>query len=265
MSSPHEESAAGDGVSDLRARRERLRKPPPPRNPVGGGTPATETNRETTHEISHETAAGTAARSHLKAVPPVAPKQAPKPAVKKAAEPGQVVPKVTVTPVATESPDEPIPMPKLDVDPRDPAGRIPSPTTMSMWAGIMRRFEQERVDAKSHAALMLKAMQTVADDLPEHVLVRRGGPAVGSLFPWRGGGTEPKFKDEAMADPAMQRLEPLRVRPTVPEMAVIDALVEWVNAEIERRWPAMAPAKRSEVVRAALEEYLPPLKAAKKK
>lgn len=111
----------------------------------------------------------------------------------------------------------------------------------------MERFEEARKTAATHTALVLDALRAHVDELPELVLAARPGPREGDLFPWR----------PSPAARSQDRPVPLRVRPTVGELRVIDALVEWVSAELARRRPGSRKANRSEVVTAALDTYLP--------
>ena len=138
--------------------------------------------------------------------------------------------------------------PRLDVDLSDPAGLLPSPTVLSVPGSVMRRFELAREKAASHTGLVLDALRAHADDLPALVLAGRPGPRPDDLFPWR-----PSTGELLAAD----RPEPLRVRPTVGELSVIDQLVTWVTTEVAQLRPGSKKANRSEVVTAALRAYLP--------
>jgi hypothetical protein len=125
---------------------------------------------------------------------------------------------------------------------------IPSPTVLSIPAAIMDRFETARVKASSHTALVLDSLRAHAQALPDLVLERRPGPRPGDLFPYR---AEPGAAAQA-------RPLPLRIRPTVGELEIMDALTIWVNAEIKRRRPGGRRVSRSEVVAVALDAFLPP-------
>ncbi len=109
-------------------------------------------------------------------------------------------------------------------------------------------IEVARTTPASHTGLVLDALRTYANQLPDLVLTERPGPRKSDLFPWC-----PSPQSGKLAD----RPEPLRVRPTVGELGVIDSLVGWVNEEIIRRRPGSRRASRSEVVTAALKAYLP--------
>ena len=140
-------------------------------------------------------------------------------------------------PVARELPD-------LGVDTTSAMARLPKPTVMTVPASIMARFSRTRRDANSHTDVVLNALQETITRLPMLVAEARPQPRAGELFPLRGSGQR-------------ERRDPLRVRPTVAELAVIDRIVEWVGEAIEDRYPGSPRVNRSEVVAAALDAYLP--------
>lgn len=144
-------------------------------------------------------------------------------------------------PVASESAGA---MPDLWVDMTSALARMPKPTMMNVPTSIMARFSRARRDASSHTGVVLDALRDTVTKLPELVAEARPQPRAGDLFPLRGSGQR-------------ERRDPLRVRPTVAEVAVIDRIVEWVGEQIEARYPGSPPVTRSEVVSAALDAYLP--------
>jgi len=145
------------------------------------------------------------------------------------------------------------PLPALEVDVTDQALMMYSPTVLSIPASVMERFEAARPGAASHTALVLDALRAHARQLPDLVLDKRPGPKLGDLFPQRAvpGGGKPL------------RPQPLRIRPTVGELQIMDALTGWVNEEIRRRRPGRK-VSRSEVVAVALDAYLPPVQRKRK-
>ncbi len=181
-----------------------------------------EVSRETTHEIAREIV--------------LPPSQAMSPAI--------------AQPVTRSRPSRSqTPLPSLEVNLSDPTGLMVAATVLSVPGSVMRRFEVARATAASHTGLVLDALRTYANELPDLVLAERPGPRKNDLFPWR-----PSPRSGKLAD----RPEPLRVRPTVGELGIIDSLVGWVNEELIRRRPGSRRASRSEVVTAALKAYLPP-------
>ena len=149
-------------------------------------------------------------------------------------------------------------MPNLQVDLADPAARVVSPTQLSVRGSIMRRFDAKRNQqpGATHTGLMLDAIRETAPRLPALVLASRPAPLAGDLFPWR------PSPEEAPTD---DRPEPLRIRPLIGERTVIDDIVTWVNAEVQRQRPRSPKVTRSEVVSVALDESLPQLKKTSKK
>jgi len=139
-------------------------------------------------------------------------------------------------------------LPDLNIDLDDPTALMITPTVLSVPNGILRRFEDARRRAASHTALVLDALRAHAAELPDLVLQRRPGPRPGDLFPYRaspGGGSD-------------ERPGPLRIRPAAGELAIMDTLTDWVNAEVGHNRPGVRKVSRSEVVAVALDAYLPP-------
>jgi hypothetical protein len=143
------------------------------------------------------------------------------------------------------------PLPALNVDPDDPANAIPSPTQLSVPTSVMKRFEAARGNATTHTGLVLDALRAKATELPDLVAAARPAPSRDDLFPFRATPTSTRSPDRPV---------PLRVRPTVGELKVIDGLVDWVNRELVARRPGSRKPSRSEVVTAALNAYLPAAK-----
>lgn len=135
-------------------------------------------------------------------------------------------------------------LPDLRIDLGSATARLPKPTVMNVPASVMARFARMRRDADSHTGVTLDALRATVGRLPELVATARPQPQAGDLFPLRGGAQR-------------ERRDPLRVRPTVAELAVIDRIVQWVAEEIDRRYPGSPRVTRSEVVSAALDAYLP--------
>lgn len=234
-------SSEGNGISQLRALKDQRRKREtiPPRNPpktkedlypqekteTTSDNAPRETSDETSHAISHEI---------KREISPEVPSPPPSP-----------------------PPSHPAPvskMPGLHVDMSAAEAAAVSPTVMTIPASIMERFEAARRSAATHTALMLDAVRAHARELPALVLNLRPAPAGDDLFPYRATPTGRK---------ADERREPLRIRPTAGELAVLDGLVDWVNAEIRRQRPGSPKTNRSEVVGAALDAYLPQKKRKK--
>lgn len=203
------------------------RSAPPPRNPLPAPEPPgagqeppknRENNQHTTSpKVSHKTSHDV---SHA----------TPSPAS------DQMVP----APVST--------MPNLNVDMSAAEAAAISPTVMTIPASVKLRFDLARQTAATHTGMMLDAVRAHAHELPTLVLGLRPGPPGSDLFPYRPNPTGRK---------STERREPLRVRPTVGELAVLDAIVEWVNAELRRLRPGTSKTNRSEVVGAALDAELP--------
>lgn len=135
-------------------------------------------------------------------------------------------------------------LPDLWVDTGSALARLPKPTTMNVPMSIMARFARLRRDADSHTGVVLDALRETVARLPELVAEARPQPRTGDLFPLRGSGQR-------------ERRDPLRIRPTVAELAVIDRIVQWVAEEIDHRYPGSPRVTRSEVVATALDVYLP--------
>lgn len=182
--------------------------------------------REISHEIGHETSRDVSGK-------------APRPTAE------------AVTPPVVDG------MPDLQVG-EDPAARVVSPTQLSVRGSIMRRFDAERKQrpGATHTSLMLDAVRATAPRLPTLVLVSRPTARAGDLFPWRPSPEE---------TPTDDRPEPLRIRPLIGELTVIDDLVTWVNDHVQRQQPRSPKVTRSELVSVALDESLPkPAKKTKK-
>ncbi|WP_432951279.1 hypothetical protein ACQPXM_41445 (plasmid) [Kribbella sp. CA-253562] len=148
-------------------------------------------------------------------------------------------------------------LPDLRIDPTDPSMTIVSATVLSIRGHLMRRFELARPTAPSHTVLILEAVKATAQDLPSLVAAARPSAAPGDLFPARPLGSA---GSSAVTDPQLDRPEPLRIRPTVGELTIIDGLAEWVTSILRASTPRAPKVNRSELVSAALDSYLPPLK-----
>ena len=128
----------------------------------------------------------------------------------------------------------------------DPTAMIVHPTVLSIPSSVLQRFAAARRGAPSHTELVLDALRSHADRLPDLVLARRPGARAGDLFPFsEGKGTEGDTPG------------PLRIRPTRGNLKIMDELTEWVQDEIQRSRPGGRRVSRSEVVAAALDAYLP--------
>ena len=259
MSSEADSDTQVNGIAGLRARRaERIRRqPPPPRHPkpkpavsdahAGGDDPVQQSTgngptatRDTADEISHEVAPESSrldrpaeATNHETDMP--APARPPKQssAARSTSRSSKRYSRSA--------------LPDLGVDIDDPGATVVSPTVLSIAGPIMRRFEKARTQAASHTSLVLDALRAHAQALPALVADSRPAAPKDDLFPWR---SKP-------GAPRTSRPEPLRIRPTVGELQVIDGLVNWVNTELPHYGPGGAKASRSEVVAAALNAYLP--------
>lgn len=139
-------------------------------------------------------------------------------------------------------------MPSLELDLTDPAMMLYSPTVMSIPSDIMARFETARKGAASHTGIVLDALREHGPRLPALVLARRPGPAPGDLFPLRG---------PVPAADKVSRPLPLRVRPVVGELRIMDGLADWVNDQVQQARPGAKRVTRSEMVAAALDASLP--------
>lgn len=257
---PQLEPAAAelDGVDELNARRARKKRGAPapvhPKpEPTAAGVAALIPEREITREVSREVSpevpvevpADVAEPAAEPVAEPVGPAATAAPAVKRA-EPARRQAAAS-QPAASNVGGGGLPLPQLDLDLTDPTMMIYSPTVLSVPAVVMLRFEAARPAAASHTALVLDALRAHAAELPDLVLAKRPGPRPGDLFPLRAvpGGGEPL------------RPQPLRIRPTVGELRIMDGLTDWVNDEIRRRRPGGRKVSRSEVVAVALDKYLP--------
>ena len=226
-----------NGLDELRSRRERNRRtPPPPRHPrivISEEKPAETTDPgpdEISHEISHEIVSDAIFQ-----------------AIEVPVQPVTVVPRTPkVAPVRKAAAAKTYPRPSLDVDLTDPKAALAKPTMLSIPRNIVRRFERERPHAKSHMAVVLQALRAHADELPRLVQERRADPGSGDLFMY----------SAAAGVVSATYPTPLRIRPTVGELRVMDGLRGWVNEEIRRQEPGFRRASRSEVVAAALDVYL---------
>jgi hypothetical protein len=140
-----------------------------------------------------------------------------------------------------------LPLPDLEVDLDDPTALMVTPTVLSVPNTILLRFEQARLKAPSHTALVLDALRAHATELPALVAALRPGPRPGDLFPYRA----------TPGTTSSERPGPLRIRPTAGELAIMDRLTSWVNDEIRRGRAGVRKVSRSEVVAVALDAYLP--------
>lgn len=287
MSSPAERPA-GDGLAALQSRRERNRRQaPPPKHPRKDPPPPADVQpqtpvlpaapvdpvpsvpaapladppsdahvdasslasspvlpRETAGEVSREIVREIA-HADEGAPPPVD----VQPQTPVHADPRPVAP-AAVAPVDRQQPVSAYPMPSLDLDLSDPAMMLYSPTVLSIPADVKDRFEVARKAAPSHTGLVLDALRVHAPGLPELVLAKRPGPRPGDLFPLRA---------EAGTGGSRRPPQPLRVRPLVGELRIMDLLTEWVNSRVQLVRPGAKKVTRSEVVAVALDAALPPL------
>jgi len=282
MSSPHD-TAPGNGLGELRGRKERRRRtPPPPRHPAAPAESAAEattenatveSTHETTREIPREIArpsadqqeprqveapAGAEASTAVEtpsspAAPAVTPAPQPDPAgrgPRPEVAPGRRQAEPSASPSRHGREAQPGPAsgpPTLAVDVDDASAMIVTPTVLSIGGSIMRRFEAARPSGASHTALVLDALRAHVNELPRLVERRRPEGRPGDLFPWRG----------VPGEHSKDRPEPLRIRPTAGELAVMDALVTWVNSKLRHSLAGARKASRSEVVAAALDAFLP--------
>jgi hypothetical protein len=138
-------------------------------------------------------------------------------------------------------------LPSLDLDLSDPAAMQVTPTVLSIPTTVLERFEAARRHEPSHTALLLDALRAHAQRLPDLVRARRPQPPSGDLFPQRAApGARPD-----------DRPGPLRIRPTAGELAIMDALAAWIDAEVRRDQPGSRKVTRSEMAAAALDTHLP--------
>lgn len=256
MSAPHSQ----DGVESLRGRRaaRSRRVPPPPRHPradnaTGASSPeptlaprtpappapAAPPSTTTGGTLAQEVSIG---RSDTDGVEAPVRERATRAALP---VPSREIADEVPREVAREVPGRAqVAMPDLRIDINVTAALMPKPTVLSMPASVMARFSRVRRDASSHTAVVLDALRATVEDLPDLVDDARPQGRAGDLFPFR-------------ATAAKERRDPLRVRPTVAELAVIDRIVDWVADELGRRRPGSPRVSRSEVVAAALDAYLP--------
>lgn len=230
------------GIHQLHERRaRRTRQAPQPRHPKLGSAEALE---------QPLTAQDSRGDNTTTATPPSPPAPTPPPPAD---------PQTTASPEsrpATESshtatPDnDPGEIPTLEIDPDDPTAHIVSPTVLSIPASIVKRFERARAHAPSHTALVLDALRAHAQELPTLILNRRPGPKPGDLFPFR----------EAPGRTTQDTPLPVRIRPTKGELAVMKTLTDWASTRIGKQRPGTRETNRSEMVAAALDAFLPPLK-----
>ena len=135
-------------------------------------------------------------------------------------------------------------LPDLRIRTDTAAAMAVQPTTMSLPASIMTRFNRARRDGGSHTGLVLDALRATLQQLPGLVIEARPQVQDSDFFPSR-------------VKSARERREPLRIRPTAWEMAVVDRIVSWIADYVEERQPGSPRVTRSEVVAAALDAYLP--------
>lgn len=247
-----------NGIADLHAKRQRRsRQAPPPRHPKTPWSPPERPESPT----PTTTAAGGPDKSDQQSSPqPVAASAmgAGANAALPADNAATTEPAPAAPPSADVAPTEPAPaapLPRLDIDLTDSAAHLVSPTVLSVPASIIERFEQARVKAPSHTALVLDALRAHAEQLPALILRRRPSGNPQDLFPWR-------------ATPGLTSTEtpmPLRIRPTNGELAVMRTLISWASEQIIHHRPGERPTNRSEMVTAALDAYLPDKHAKRKK
>jgi hypothetical protein len=271
---PAETPAADSGLVDLRGRREAARRkvperarrePPPSRHPRPAPAPA-----------AVEPPSADPAVSMPAAVPvdPLQPQLEPKTPVTGADlakqdshEISRETTREIVQPVVVASRPASVPaarepqstgdtarssdLPALQIDPDDPTALVVTPTVLSVPDSILRRFEAARAQHPTHTALVLAALRAYAVQLPQLVLQHRGAPLPEDLFPYRAMPGERDSDD---------RPGPLRIRPVRGELAIMDGLVDWVNAKIRNNRMGVRKVTRSEVVAVALDTFLPPAK-----
>ncbi len=243
------------GIHQLHERRaRRTRQAPQPRHPKLGAAEALD-QPLTAQDGRSDTTTTTAAT-------PPAPTPSPPPAEPQATAPAESQPAAESHDRATAENDaiedvshdkadsDPGAMPTLDIDPDDPTAHIVSPTVLSIPASIVKRFERARAHAPSHTALVLDALRAHAQELPTLILNRRPGPKPGDLCPFR----------EAPGRTSQDTPLPVRIRPTKGELAVMKTLTDWASARIAKQRPGTRETNRSEMVAAALDVFLPPLK-----
>jgi hypothetical protein len=151
--------------------------------------------------------------------------------------------------------DESAELPKLDIDLTDPTAHLVSPTVLSIPASIVKRFESARAGAPSHTSLVLDALRAHVKELPTLILKRRPGGREGDLFPFRG------TPGRTSTDTPL----PVRIRPTKGELAVMKKLTEWASTRIAEQRPGTREISRSEMVAAALDAFLDPEPAVRKR
>lgn len=267
-----------DGIAAMRAKRERAkRQTPPPRHPrppkadTSSSVPATEdvasartsaTDAELADVVPNTDVGDTTDAAPTTSVPvvPDAISDAMSGAISREISPGGGTAESGKAPVAQRATSSPPATgsrarkrggrPALDVDPRDPLLRVVTPTVVTVRASVMRRFKQARQNGPKHTDLVLAAIRAHADALPDLVRARRPqAPVKDDLFPWRPG----------TAAGADEPREHLRIRPLAGEWQVITQLTAWVNDQLDTVAQHAEEVTRSEVIDAALDEYLPPV------
>lgn len=141
-----------------------------------------------------------------------------------------------VTPVTLQAPSTPAAQGRQD-------DRHVKPTVLSVDASIVERFEAARKNTASHTGLILQAVEATYQRLPQLILDRRPKPPEGGLFGFR----------PTPGETESERRLPIRIRPLVAELKVIDDLVAQCQRAVDPE------VNRSEMVAAALDAHLPEL------
>lgn len=149
---------------------------------------------------------------------------------------------------STESASPPAPLKAPKVRNEDSTHAV-KPTVLSVEESIVHRFEEARKDAPSHTGLILQALEAQYQALPQLIKDRRPKPAEGALFSFR----------PTPGEAVPERRLPIRIRPLVAELAVIDQLVEQCQSEVD------SEVNRSEMIAAALDAHLPLLPKKRRK
>ncbi|WP_412741266.1 hypothetical protein [Krasilnikovia sp. MM14-A1259] len=149
-------------------------------------------------------------------------------------------------PAEVLAPSEPRPVPADD----DPAALLPVVVQFNIADGtVMARFRRA-TDRKgvTFTGLVLDALRKHQHELADLVARRRPHADPNDLFPHR---ATPR------GGPSVPGGGVIRIRPTVGELKIIDALVDDTSKKIVRGRLGVKAVSRSELVTAALDGYLP--------